>query len=188
MALRPRLSPEAPRRHLLGSDASLYLLHLLRPGAGRLRLLSGRRDRAELLQESEDVVVPVELLDLAVGNAIERDPTHRHSLARGRYSTKVTSVGAMEHPSLGHAVALSYEALDHDVEVGEALAVGEPDPVGPLLTGLLASHLWVGLLVVHAVWGEKLIEHGAGAFCELLAEVDNFDVNRLASGPNSPPK
>ena len=36
--------------------------------------------------------------------------------------------------------------------------------------------------------GEKLIEHGARAFCELLAEVDNFDVNRLATGPNSPPK
>ena len=36
--------------------------------------------------------------------------------------------------------------------------------------------------------GERLIDHGARAFCELLAEVDNFDVNRLASGPNSPPK
>ena len=36
--------------------------------------------------------------------------------------------------------------------------------------------------------GEKLIDHGARAFCELLAEVDNFDVNRLATGPNSPSK
>jgi creatinine amidohydrolase len=31
--------------------------------------------------------------------------------------------------------------------------------------------------------GEQLIEHGARAFCELLTEVDNFDVNRLAPGP-----
>ncbi|WP_409190998.1 creatininase family protein [Bradyrhizobium sp. RDM4] len=31
--------------------------------------------------------------------------------------------------------------------------------------------------------GGQLIEHGARAFCELLAEVDNFDVNRLAKGP-----
>ena len=31
--------------------------------------------------------------------------------------------------------------------------------------------------------GEKLIDHGARAFCELLAEVDNFDVERLAAGP-----
>jgi creatinine amidohydrolase len=31
--------------------------------------------------------------------------------------------------------------------------------------------------------GERLIDEGARAFCELLAEVDNFDVNRLAKGP-----
>jgi creatinine amidohydrolase len=33
--------------------------------------------------------------------------------------------------------------------------------------------------------GEQLIEQGARAFCELLSEVDNFDVNRLASGPRA---
>jgi creatinine amidohydrolase len=32
--------------------------------------------------------------------------------------------------------------------------------------------------------GEQLIDHGARAFCELLADVDNFDVMRLATGPN----
>jgi len=32
--------------------------------------------------------------------------------------------------------------------------------------------------------GEKLLDHGARAFCELLADVDNFDVMRLAAGPN----
>jgi creatinine amidohydrolase len=31
--------------------------------------------------------------------------------------------------------------------------------------------------------GELLLDHGARAFCELLADVDNFDVTRLASGP-----
>jgi len=31
--------------------------------------------------------------------------------------------------------------------------------------------------------GEQLLDQGARAFCELLAEVDNFDVNRLARGP-----
>ena len=29
--------------------------------------------------------------------------------------------------------------------------------------------------------GEKLLDHGARAFCELLADVDNFDVKRLAA-------
>lgn len=32
--------------------------------------------------------------------------------------------------------------------------------------------------------GEKLLDYGARAFCELLDDVDNFDVNRLAAGPN----
>jgi creatinine amidohydrolase len=36
--------------------------------------------------------------------------------------------------------------------------------------------------------GLRLIDHGARAFCELLNEIDNFDVNRLASGPRKSPK
>ncbi len=31
--------------------------------------------------------------------------------------------------------------------------------------------------------GERLLDHGARAFCELLADVDNFDVKTLANGP-----
>jgi creatinine amidohydrolase len=33
--------------------------------------------------------------------------------------------------------------------------------------------------------GERLLDHGARAFCELLADVDNFDVNRLAVSPGA---
>jgi creatinine amidohydrolase len=33
--------------------------------------------------------------------------------------------------------------------------------------------------------GERLLDHGARAFCELLADVDKFDVNRLAAGPGA---
>jgi creatinine amidohydrolase len=36
--------------------------------------------------------------------------------------------------------------------------------------------------------GLRLIDHGARAFCELLNEIDNFDANGLASGPNGPLK
>jgi creatinine amidohydrolase len=31
--------------------------------------------------------------------------------------------------------------------------------------------------------GELLLDHGARAFCELLADIDNFDVMKLAKGP-----
>jgi creatinine amidohydrolase len=33
--------------------------------------------------------------------------------------------------------------------------------------------------------GELLIEHGARAFCELLADIDKFDVKQLMSGPGN---
>lgn len=33
--------------------------------------------------------------------------------------------------------------------------------------------------------GERLLDHGARAFCELLQDVDNFDVRRLATGPQN---
>jgi creatinine amidohydrolase len=33
--------------------------------------------------------------------------------------------------------------------------------------------------------GERLLGHGARAFCELLVDVDNFDVNRLAANPGA---
>src|SRR6478609_1885144 len=33
--------------------------------------------------------------------------------------------------------------------------------------------------------GEKLLDHGARGFCELLEDVDNFDVKRLTSAPSN---
>jgi creatinine amidohydrolase len=36
--------------------------------------------------------------------------------------------------------------------------------------------------------GERMLDHGARAFCELLGDVDNFDVKRLSGGPFSPSK
>ena len=36
--------------------------------------------------------------------------------------------------------------------------------------------------------GERLLDHGARAFSELLRDVDNFDVKRLAAGPGRQPK
>jgi creatinine amidohydrolase len=36
--------------------------------------------------------------------------------------------------------------------------------------------------------GALLLDHGARAFCELLHDVDNFDVKRLAAGPRRRPK
>lgn len=35
--------------------------------------------------------------------------------------------------------------------------------------------------------GEKLVDHGARAFCELLQDIDKFDVSQLTSGPRRQP-
>jgi creatinine amidohydrolase len=42
--------------------------------------------------------------------------------------------------------------------------------------------------VATAETGEILLEHGARAFCELLTEVDKFDVTGLSNDPSSPSK
>src|SRR5882757_1141038 len=39
-----------------------------------------------------------------------------------------------------------------------------------------------------AASGEQLLDHGARAFCELLADVDNFDVMKLSDDPSQPSK
>ncbi len=36
--------------------------------------------------------------------------------------------------------------------------------------------------------GERMLDHGARAFCELLGEVDNFDVRSLSGRPQIPTK
>jgi len=68
-------------------------------------------------------------------------------------------VGSTEHESLDDPVTLGHEIFGHNVEIREALAVREPHPVRPLLTRLLPPHRGIGLLVVHTISGEKLIEH-----------------------------
>jgi creatinine amidohydrolase len=38
--------------------------------------------------------------------------------------------------------------------------------------------------IASAETGEILLDHGARAFCELLADVNNFDVKRLSHDPS----
>ena len=42
--------------------------------------------------------------------------------------------------------------------------------------------------IASAEKGESLLDHGARAFCELLADVDKFDVKGLLDGPAHPSK
>lgn len=63
------------------------------------------------------------------------------------------------------------------------LSTQRPAPFAWQAQDLNASGAVGNATLAVAEKGEQLLDHGATAFCELLAEVDNFDVNRLAKGP-----
>jgi hypothetical protein len=68
-------------------------------------------------------------------------------------------VGPLEHPTFDDLVIFGHHVLDRDLEVGKSLPISHSYISGPLLTGLLAPQLRVGLLVIDAISGEELVEH-----------------------------
>ncbi|MBR0835399.1 creatininase family protein [Bradyrhizobium manausense] len=63
------------------------------------------------------------------------------------------------------------------------LSTQRPAPFAWQAQDLNASGAVGNATLAVAAKGEQLIDQGARAFCELLTEVDNFDVSRLAKGP-----
>ena len=63
------------------------------------------------------------------------------------------------------------------------LSTQRPAPFAWQAQDLHASGAVGNATLAVAEKGEQLLDRGAMAFCELLTEVDNFDVNRLAKGP-----
>jgi creatinine amidohydrolase len=68
------------------------------------------------------------------------------------------------------------------------LSVHRPAPFAWQAQDLHPSGAVGDATLASAEKGQRLLDHGARAFCELLADVDNFDVMKLAKGPNNPPK
>ncbi len=68
------------------------------------------------------------------------------------------------------------------------LSTQRPAPFAWLAQDLHDSGAMGDATKASAANGEQLLDHGAAAFCELLEEVDKFDVNKLASSPNSAAK
>lgn len=67
------------------------------------------------------------------------------------------------------------------------LSTQRPAPFAWQAQDLHASGAVGNATLASAEKGEQLVDQGARAFCELLTEVDNFDVKRLASGPSPSP-
>jgi creatinine amidohydrolase len=64
------------------------------------------------------------------------------------------------------------------------LSAHRPAPFAWQAQDLHASGAAGDATMASAEKGQRLLDHGARAFCELLGDVDNFDVTKLLSGPD----
>ena len=65
------------------------------------------------------------------------------------------------------------------------LSAQRPAPFAWQAQDLHASGAAGNATMASAEKGERLLDHGARAFCELLADVDKFDPDMLSSGPKT---
>ncbi|MFL6840025.1 MAG: creatininase family protein [Bradyrhizobium sp.] len=95
------------------------------------------------------------------------------SIMLARYPDQVRKDAIADFPASSIAMETQYRWLSTQRPAPFAWQAQDLHPSGAVGNATLAV----------AEKGEQLIDQGARAFCELLAEVDNFDVNRLAKGP-----
>ncbi|WP_027514390.1 creatininase family protein [Bradyrhizobium sp. WSM1417] len=95
------------------------------------------------------------------------------SIMLARYPDRVRGDAIADFPASSIAMEQQYRWLSTQRPAPFAWQAQDLNPSGAIGNATLAV----------AAKGEQLIDQGARAFCELLAEVDNFDVNRLAKGP-----
>jgi creatinine amidohydrolase len=95
------------------------------------------------------------------------------SIMLARYPEQVRNDAIADFPASSIALEQQYRWLSTQRPAPFAWQAQDLNPSGAVGNATLA--------VVEK--GEQLLDQGARAFCELLSEVDNFDVNRLAKGP-----
>ncbi|MGY3147179.1 creatinine amidohydrolase [Bradyrhizobium sp. USDA 3397] len=95
------------------------------------------------------------------------------SIMLARYPDQVRKDAIADFPASSIAIEQQYRWL----------STQRPAPFAWQAQDLNASGAVGNATLADPAKGEQLLDQGATAFCELLAEVDNFDVNRLAKGP-----
>ncbi|SFJ31609.1 creatininase family protein [Bradyrhizobium sp. Gha] len=95
------------------------------------------------------------------------------SIMLSRYPDQVRTDAIADFPASSIAMEKRYRWL----------STQRPAPFAWQAQDLNASGAVGNATLAVAGKGEQLLEQGARAFCELLDEVDNFDVTRLAKGP-----
>jgi creatinine amidohydrolase len=100
------------------------------------------------------------------------------SIMLARHPQAVRKEAIANFPSAGAAMEKEFRWLSTQRPAPFAWQVQDLNPSGAVGDSRQAT----------AEKGERLLDHGARAFCELLHDVDKFDVSRLASGPDDRPK
>jgi creatinine amidohydrolase len=95
------------------------------------------------------------------------------SIMLARYPDQVRRDAIADFPASSIALEREYRWLSTQRPAPFAWQAQDLHPSGAVGNATLAAK----------EKGEQLLDQGARAFCELLAEIDKFDVNRLESGP-----
>ena len=95
------------------------------------------------------------------------------SIMLARYPRAVRKDAIADFPSSAAAMEKEFRWLSTQRPAPFAWQAQDLNPLGAVGDARQAS----------AEKGERLLDHGARAFCELLHDVDKFDVSRLAAGP-----
>lgn len=121
------------------------------------------------LSAAEEIFSPQEVSHGIHGGASET------SIMLARYSEHVRREAIADFRSVGVAMAKDYRALSTQRPAPFAWQAQDLHPSGAAGDATKAS----------AEKGERLIDNGARAFCELLANVDKFDINALSNSPKA---
>jgi creatinine amidohydrolase len=121
------------------------------------------------LSAAEEIFSPQEVSHGIHGGASET------SIMLARYSERVRREAIADFRSVGVAMAKDYRALSTQRPAPFAWQAQDLNPSGAAGDATKAS----------AEKGERLIDNGARAFCELLADVDKFDVKVLSNSPKA---
>jgi creatinine amidohydrolase len=119
------------------------------------------------LSVADQLFPPDEVRHGIHGGAVET------SIMLARYPDQVRTEAIADFPASSIAMEKQYRWL----------STQRPAPFAWQAQDLNASGAVGNATLAVPAKGEQLLDQGARAFCELLTEVDNFDVNRLAKGP-----
>ncbi|MGC2779364.1 MAG: creatininase family protein [Bradyrhizobium sp.] len=106
----------------------------------------------------------------------------RHGIHGGAVET---SIMLARHPALIRSGAIAdFPSSGAEMEkTNRVLSTQRPAPLAWQTQDLNASGAVGDATQASADKGERVLDHGARAFCALLEDVDNFDVNGLGGGP-----